>query len=225
MSLVAGQRGNFLSFGLPQRQGALGREAEHRMANSLQIIAAMMRQSAKFAASEEARHEIASAQQRVMAIASLHRLLMETGGGNVAMDIYLQDLARGIGASLLRERGTVTIETRCDPCRIGAGTATSLGLVVTELAINAIKHAFPEDAGGKVRITFRQWRRGWLLSVSDDGVGPRFGAKPGLGGSILAALASQLDARLTVRNRHPGTRAMLVHFNPAPRSAPSRAGG
>jgi two-component sensor histidine kinase len=87
-------------------------------------------------------------------------------------------------------------------------------LIVTELVINALKHAIPEDREGKIFVRYNNTGSGWQLSVSDTGVGTRESlaeAKPGLGTSIVEALASQLDATLSVQSENPGVTIKVTH--------------
>ena len=81
--------------------------------------------------------------------------------------------------------------------------AVSLGLIVTELVINAIKYAFPRaEADAQILVTYEIDESDWKLIVSDNGVGKTAGdapeAKSGLGTTIVKALAKQLDARVDV---------------------------
>ena len=65
---------------------------------------------------------------------------------------------------------------------VGADASVSLGLIVTELVINALKHAFPDRRKGKILVDYRAYGTEWTLSVRDDGVGmPEGETKPGLG--------------------------------------------
>lgn len=90
-----------------------------------------------------------------------------------------------------------------------------MGLIVTELVINAIKHAFPDRRpGGMIIVSFAAEDGNWLLSVSDNGVGRPTGtmsAKPGLGTGIVEALSRKLEATVTVRDAKPGTRVEVRH--------------
>jgi len=98
-----------------------------------------------------------------------------------------------------------------------ADASVSLGLIVTELVINALKHAFPDARGGKILVSYRSDGADWTLSVRDDGVGIPRGAEPvvaGLGTSIVEALAKQLNATVDVANTHPGATISIVH-NPS----------
>lgn len=95
-----------------------------------------------------------------------------------------------------------------------ANVAVSLGLVVTELVINALKHAFPDGQHGKIVVNYDSTGADRTLSVSDDGVGMPtnwIAAKAGLGTNIVQALASQLEAKITVANVDPGAAVSLDH--------------
>ena len=87
---------------------------------------------------------------------------------------------------------------------------------MTELVINALKHAFPEDRSGRISVGYASvGASGWTLSVGDNGVGmpnEPDRAKSGLGTSIVQALAKQLDATVTVANEHPGTTVSVKHL-------------
>jgi two-component sensor histidine kinase len=94
----------------------------------------------------------------------------------------------------------------------------SLGLLVTELVINALKHAFPDNASGsQVRIIYELAGTSWKLTVSDNGVGApdenvRLGrSRSGLGTSIVNAIAQQLDARVNVSTGPDGTTVSVAH--------------
>ena len=102
----------------------------------------------------------------------------------------------------------------------GAGAAVSsqavsIGLIVTELLINAVKHAFPADRSGKIRVGYDATGSEWRLSVSDNGVGrvseDGQPASTGLGTSIVEALAHQLDARVEISSGPQGTTVSVVH--------------
>jgi two-component sensor histidine kinase len=107
----------------------------------------------------------------------------------------------------------------------------SFGLVVTELVINALKHAFPGGRPGRIVVGYHAHGPNWTLSVTDNGVGmPKDAAStsPGLGTSIVAALASQLRARVHVADAHTGTTVSLIHSQLAsveaePRDGPGEA--
>jgi two-component sensor histidine kinase len=102
-----------------------------------------------------------------------------------------------------------------DDTTTNSDVSVSMGLIVTELVINAIKHAFPVlTAGSKIIVSFAANERGWLLAVSDNGAGMPVGkdhGKPGLGTGIVEALSKQLEAVVTIVNEEPGTRVEVRH--------------
>jgi two-component sensor histidine kinase len=189
-------------------------ELHHRVANSLQIIASVLMQSARKVQSEEARTHLNQAHHRVMSVAALQRQLAATRLGDVELRPYFIALCDSIGASMIRDTGRLTLKVMSDDSVTTADTSTGLGLVVTELVINALKHAFPLEQSGTILVEYRAQGLNWRLSVKDDGIGmptdPQ-GAKPGLGTHIIQALAKQLGAEVTVENNYPGTSVSITH--------------
>jgi two-component sensor histidine kinase len=189
-------------------------ELHHRVANSLQIIASVLMQSARKVQSEETRSHLFDAHQRVMSVASLQKQLAASQLGDVELRPYLTALCESIGASMIRDRNQLSLDVNADDGITTADTSVSLGLIVTELVINALKHAFPQDRKGKILVAYQGHTPNWTLSVTDDGVGMPTGsdtAKPGLGTSIVQALAKQLGATITVAAANPGTKVSIMY--------------
>ena len=189
-------------------------ELQHRTANSLQIIASILMQSAKRVASEETRQHLYNAHNRVMSVATVQRHLAATRSGTVAVRPYLTDLSASIGAAMIRDQDRIRIIVDADDHEVGAETSLSLGLIATELLINALKHAFPKRMRGEIRVEYRWAAPAWVLSVRDNGVGrpddPEQG-KAGLGTSIIEAIATQLGAHVERGNARPGTVVSVIH--------------
>jgi two-component sensor histidine kinase len=200
---------------LAQEKNVLLQELQHRVANSLQIIASVLMQRVRQVQSEETRGHLRDAHNRVMAVAKLQRQLASSASGDVALRPYLIELCASIGASMILDHELMTITVEADDSRTTADRSVSLGLIVTELVINALKHAFPDvTAKGAVRIGFDTHTDGWTLTVSDDGVGFAGGfgaAHPGLGTGIVNALAAQLSATVEVTDNDPGTLVSIIH--------------
>jgi two-component sensor histidine kinase len=190
-------------------------ELQHRVANSLQIIASVLMQSARRVKSDESRGHLYDAHTRVMSIASLQSQLAASRLGAVELRPYFSELCRTIGASMIRDPSRVSLEVSVDDSVIGADASVSLGLIVTELVINALKHAFPGNRAGRILVDYKKGEgTAWTLSVVDDGVGTPaepFSAVPGLGTSIVDALANQLRARVDRAAAEPGTAVFIVH--------------
>ncbi len=199
---------------LLREKDVLHQELQHRVANSLQIIASVLMQSARRVPSEETKSYLFDAHSRVMSVAALQRQLAASNVGEVALRGYFTELCDSIGASMIHDRKKLSLEVLADDGASTPEMSVSLGLVVTELVINALKHAFPNERGGHIVVRYETTGPDWTLSVSDDGVGMPKGAEPakaGLGTSIVQALAKQLGASVEIADAHPGTRVSLVH--------------
>jgi two-component sensor histidine kinase len=199
---------------LMREKAILLQEIQHRVANSLQIIASVILQSARKVQSEEAQSYLRDAHNRVMSVATLQQQLAATRLGDVELRAYFKQLCESIGASMIRDHNQLTLEVDADDSAVPADVSVSLGLVITELVINALKHAFPGGRPGTIVVGYHSRGPNWTLSVADNGVGmPKDAASvsPGLGTSIVAALASQLRAHVQIADAHPGTAVSLVH--------------
>lgn len=197
-----------------KEKAILLQELQHRVANSLQIIASVLMQSARKVNSEETRSHLFDAHQRVMSVASLQHQLAASAVGDVELRPYFTALCDSIGASMIRDHNQLSLDVSVDNSITNAETSVSLGLIVTELVINALKHAFPNDRNGKITVGYHSHGPNWTLSVTDDGVGmPKDTgkAKPGLGTSIVQALSAQLQGVIKVADCNPGTAVLISH--------------
>jgi two-component sensor histidine kinase len=199
---------------LIREKAVLLQEVQHRVANSLQIIASVLMQSARKVQSEEARGHLHDAHHRVMSIAAVQRQLSVSSVAEVALRPYFTQLCESLGASMIYDHRRLSIEARVDDSVAGADTSVSLGLIVTELVINALKHAFPGHLSGKIVVDYHAKGGKWTLSVSDNGKGMPSGPetpKPGLGTGIVEALSRQVGAEIEVIDGNPGTIVSLTH--------------
>lgn len=189
-------------------------EIHHRVANSLQIIASVLLQSARKVQSSETREHLRDAHNRVMSIAILQKHLSSTEIDDVGLRYYFKDLCASIGASMIGDSGRLVLTTEVDDSIVDSDTSVSLGLVVTELVINALKHAFPgRPQQGTIKVGFKSEGAAWTLVVADDGIGmPKNenDRKPGLGTGIVEALANQMGATVMISDQAPGTKVSVV---------------
>jgi two-component sensor histidine kinase len=199
---------------LVRDKAILLQEVQHRVANSLQIIASVLMQSARRVQSEEARGHLHNAHHRVMSIAALQRQLSTSRGGDVELRAYFTQLCQSLGASMIADPGRLSLSVRVDDSAVEADISISLGLIVTELVINALKHAFPDDRMGTIVIDYRSSGGDWTLSVTDDGIGMLSGSdapKAGLGTGIVEALARNLKAEILLSDAGPGLAVSIRH--------------
>ena len=187
---------------LEQQKTLLG-EMRHRIANSLQIIASILLLKAGSGASEETKNELRDAHQRVMSVAAVQSHLHDMEGiEQIDMGAYLTKLGAGLASSMIGPKQNIRIAVAADAETLPSSHAVSLGLIVTELVINAIKHAFPKERkSARIRVTFEKAQADWKLTVSDNGGGRRqveaAKATSGLGTVLITALAKQLDAQVS----------------------------
>ena len=184
-------------------------EFQHRVGNSLAIIASIISLKARSVESEEARRHLDDARDRVISFANVQESLRASASsGYIELGPHFAKLCQAISHSMIGDNQGIRIETH------GGGRATtrdaeSLGLILTELVINSLKHAFPEDTtDGLITVDYECSGADWKLSVSDNGVGKSKAIdrpKGGLGTGIIMALAKQLGAVVTTAAGQPGT--------------------
>jgi len=199
---------------LLREKAILLQEIQHRVANSLQIIASVLLQSARKVQSDETRAHLHDAHNRVLSIATVQKHLAASRLGDVELRPYFDQLCESLAASMISDHSQLSIEVNADASKVHADISVSLGLIVTELVINALKHAFPAGRPGRIGVDYQSRGPNWTLSVGDDGAGMPVdpaNAKPGLGTSIVDALARQLGARVRVVDAKPGTEVSIIH--------------
>jgi chemotaxis protein methyltransferase CheR len=127
---------------------------------------------------------------------------------------YLCKLCDSLAKSMVGDRRPVSIKVQASSGRAISSEAVSLGLIVTELVINALKHAFTSGETGEILVSYEARGSGWRLSVSDNGSGSGEAnaekAHTGLGTSIVEALARQLNAKVQKSGGPQGTTVSLV---------------
>lgn len=192
---------------------AMLREMNHRVANSLQIVSALVKLQARRATSTEARSIMRDIRQRIDAVARVHRQLYVSGGGTmIGMVDYITGLVGDLTLTFAHVTSRRAITVDADPVDLPASDAISIGILVSELVSNACKYAYADNEDGEIRVVFRTLgHHGFRLVVEDDGHGFDENAAPqgtGLGTQIVRAMADTLQARLT-RSNGPGFRAVL----------------
>jgi len=185
--------------GALEQKNFLFAELQHRVKNSLSLIASLLSLEAASQEDERARRAFDDAKGRIRSIALLYERLYRTGSAeSVELGPYLSEAARASIASLAG--AAPLLELDCAPLRMDSRRAIYLGLVVNELVVNALKYAFAEGRPGRLRIELRAEGGGGLLSVADDGPGLPAGfcldSEESLGFLILRTLAKQLEGEI-----------------------------
>jgi two-component sensor histidine kinase len=193
-------------------------EMSHRVANSLQIIASILLMKARNVQSDETRQHLEDAHRRVMSVASVQQHLQASGTGErVEVGSYLSKLCTTLAASMIGDNRRLTVNVVAGDGTATSSQAVSLGLIVTELLVNAVKYAFPDEAAeGHVIVGYEAHGSDWKLSVSDNGAGmpPQSpgNVHSGLGTSLIKALAQQLHAQVDIATApRKGTTVSVTH--------------
>ncbi len=193
------------------------KEMRHRIANSLQLIASILLIKAETVDSKESRSHLQDAHERILSIATVQQQLEPVGiGEEIAVAGYLDALCKSLARSMIAGRKQVTIKVKASTGSVSSDAAVSFGLITTELVINSLKHAFPDGKAGTITVCYEAALSGWTLSVADDGVGQSKdagGERPGLGTSIIGALANQLHAIIRTETSSAGTKVAILHAN------------
>lgn len=208
---------------LLHHKDVLLREMQHRVANSLQIIASMLLLKARCVDSEETRRHLKDTHRRIISVATVQQQLdCLRHRGRIDLASYLSRLCDNLSASLVDDDRRVAIEVRADRGTVSSADGVSIGLIVTELVINALKHAFAADtAAGLIVVAYEVDEPGWRLTVSDNGVIGKPNGNPGyatagLGTGIVEALARQLDGRVetSMVGPHGAGRSVTITHGP-----------
>jgi two-component sensor histidine kinase len=185
-------------------------EMGHRVGNSLQIVASILMLKARSVQSEETRGHLEDAHRRVMSVATLQHHLKASGKGeHVGVSSYLTKLCNSLSESMISENSAISLKVVAGNGEVLSEQAVSIGLIVTELVINALKHAFPINMkDGKILVSYEMNGSGWKLSVYDNGQGiqpVKVKKLAGLGTTLVNALAEQLEAQIETVSNGGGT--------------------
>lgn len=194
-----------------ERAEILLAEVNHRVANSLALVAALIRMQASSSNDPAVKVALAETQARISAIAGMHRSLYTSDDVRIVeMSRYLSTLVSELVGTLEKSGRKISIATNFARVNLASDRAVSVGMIVTELLTNAIKYAYPNEEGGEIRV-FLESRsdEGARLIVEDDGIGYDTGAAPigtGLGTRIVASMAKTIGEGITYVPRPHGTR-------------------
>jgi two-component sensor histidine kinase len=192
---------------LERHRDLLAAELAHRIKNSLQVITSFVAFEIRRAA-EPCVEGYRATQARIGAVAELYDVISRSATlGPVPVVPYLEGIAGSLRASLLGGDGRIGVDVAAEPLSVGADHAVTLGLVVNELATNAVKYAFP-DGVGRITLGFSRRDGEVILTVADDGVGLATGGPSpasGLGSRFVDAFVRQLGGTLATASGSGGT--------------------
>ncbi|RTL52995.1 MAG: response regulator [Bradyrhizobiaceae bacterium] len=197
---------------LAAEREVLLREVNHRVGNSLQIIASLLHLQASTNGNEDVKAALSNAMGRVAAVAQVHRRLYTSHDLNTVMlnqylEALLEDLRRSAEGNKMSR-----LTLKAEPIEIDPDRAVAIGIIVNELVMNAVKYAYP-DGAGPIHVELHRNDDDIELAIADNGVGlqakrddPR---STGMGQRIVGAMANKLEAEVARDPSHDGTRMVL----------------
>jgi PAS domain S-box-containing protein len=195
-----------LSATLKEREVLL-QEVHHRVKNNLQVISSLINMQVRQLTDPSSQAALKECQNRVQAIALIHEKLYQAKDyANVLFSDYARSLAANIFHATGLSSSAITPTVDVVDIALGLDKAIPCGLLLNELISNALKHGFPNNRPGVIRVALHTTGSGagaeLVLSVSDDGIGlpPNFdpSKSASLGMQLVVTLAQQLGGRLEV---------------------------
>lgn len=196
---------------------AVIREIHHRVKNNLQIVYSLLDLQVGRLSSPEAREALAATRARISALALLHRHLYDDHDfHSVEMRPFIEDLCAHLNMledGHSSERVDITVSV--DAGRLVSDQAVGVGQIITEAALNARQHAFPDERAGVIHVSLKMSDADAILTIADDGLGlPASGAPTGagVGSALIHSFAKQIGGAAEITN---GAGAVVtVHFKP-----------
>jgi two-component sensor histidine kinase len=181
------------------------REVEHRAKNSLQLVASLLQLQARRSPHEETRATLKSMQQRINAIAAVHRDFMDADSDRFDLTRFVREQA----PALARSQGPdATIRLDLDQVEVAPAQAGPLALIVNELIVNALRHGRRDGEPPAAAVSLRKAGEGLALTVSDAGPG-RAAVEAGFGLTMVRLLVQQIAGAFELEDAQPGLRAVV----------------
>ena len=196
-----------------ERIGMLLQELTHRVKNSLQLIASIVRIEARSVSSAQGKAALERVSHRITALGQFYSKLTEADTFEaVDAATYLDELCRNLIASVYQDGDAfIMLKTDIESELLPTDRAISIGLIVNELVTNAVKYGFPGEEKGTIMVTLKRLPGELRLTVADDGQGldPRR-ADSGVGGRLVDAFAEKLGGQVERKSDSQGTTVHLI---------------
>ena len=202
-----------------EAKDALLREIHHRVKNNMQVVIGLLHFQASAVASPEIARIVLDTETRIRSMVLIHERLYKSDDFiNVSLETYLKDLVN----SLIHAYGTKTyinVEYSIDKIQIDQSTLLHLGLLITEVISNSIRHAFPGRSVGTISVSFHRQNHNCLaLTIHDDGIGIPESCMRGKASTVGLALIyllgqDQLDGKIRIERNQGTTFTFMFHYS------------
>lgn len=192
---------------LLQQRETLLREIHHRVKNNMQVMSSLLSLQSRVAADPAVSRMLADNQNRIQSMALLHEILYQSDDlAMVDFSKYIRRMVEHLFRSYGVDHRRITLRAELDAVAMELDDALPCALLISEVVSNSLKHGFPEDRAGEIRIVLRrQPGTGVSLSMADNGVGLPGGldwsSSRSLGLRLVRALSEQLHAGLEIHSQ------------------------
>lgn len=198
-----------------EQKNVLFKEIHHRVKNSLQMVSSLLFLQSQNIEDKEAKNAIKDAQNRVRSLGLIHqKLYSKKHLVGVETKDYITDLTQDIFNSHQLESQNLGYDLNIENMVLNVDTLTPIGLILNELIVNVLKHAFKQDkTENKLDIQFYKEEDTLILEVTDNGIGYNEDTirKNSFGLKLINSLARKLEATFTIQTKEPrGTEAILI---------------
>lgn len=202
------------------------RELHHRVKNNMQLVSSILSLQGRSIEDARAREVLREIQLRVRSLGLVHEALHEAVEvGTIDLGSYLRSVVNSILSEYSYDAPLAPVFD-VETVKVGVDVSVPLGLIVGEMVLNAVKHAYPSNAGGPLLICLRVDESEAYLSVADEGVGLPEGAfdrePKSFGMSLLITLSQQLQGNLSVDNARGAAWSLVFPLQPPEERSRSR---
>lgn len=206
LNSILAEKNEIISRALKEKDLLL-REIHHRVKNNLQVISSLLSLQSRFIEDERALEAIKEGKNRVKSMALIHQnLYQEDNLMGVDIKPYFEKLIHSLFNSYNIDQEKIRLKLDVEPLNLDVETVIPIGLIVNELVSNALKHAFPGEMQGEIRITLSEQLGQLKLEVSDNGIGIKdIGAlevSNTFGYRMVSAFKEKLEADFAVENNN-----------------------
>ncbi|MBX9257266.1 PAS domain S-box protein [Desmonostoc muscorum CCALA 125] len=184
------------------------KEVHHRVKNNLQIVSSLLQLQSHTLTDPEVIKVLRESQNRIESISLIHKNLYTSANiGQIDVGDYIHNLAASLLISYQIFPGRISLETDIDSVSLNVDQAIACGLVINELISNSLKHAFPNQQAGIIRIALRNLDNSIEMTIQDNGIGLpdnldwRNTASLGLS-LVYDLVTEQLEGDITLERNH-----------------------
>ena len=197
-----------------EEKDVLIKETYHRVKNNLMVISSLLNLQSRYIKDKDTKNIFKESQNRAKSMAMIHENLYRSEDlKNLNFTEYIENLSNDLYQTYSMDKSLVKLVLNLENVTLDVETSIPLGLILNELLTNSLKHAFPEGAGGMIKVELKKHNGGYKLSVSDNGKGfPQdidYRNTDTLGMLIVNSLTDQIDGEIYL-DRNKGTKFTVM---------------